>query len=152
VIGKIIVLAGILVVAISAAAIVVFSVSQDAKTATADAPNVKFVAFDADRYEIRVSETLDLVYNVQNFEERPIDDARVTILIEPSSYEPYLSISNKTTELPVLPGKDAATGEIHLAITALGSPAKEAVYVVKGVLFIEGMQSDVRQFELKILQ
>ena len=141
-----------MIVGISAVVFVVFSVSQDAKTATAAAPNVKFVAFDADRYDIKVGETTDVTYNVQNFEERPIGDARVIILIEPSGYEPYLSISNQTTELPQLPGKDAATGEIHVAITASGSPAKEAVYVVRGILLVEGVQSDTRQFELKIRQ
>jgi hypothetical protein len=37
-------------------------------------------------------------------------------------------------------------------ITATGSPAKEAVYVVKGILVVEGVQTDVRELELKIHQ
>lgn len=37
-------------------------------------------------------------------------------------------------------------------IVASGSPAKEALYVVKGVLLAEGQQTDIREFELRIRQ
>lgn len=147
-IGKIAV--AITAVAVIAAAIVL-SMQQDVTT-IASMPNVKFVSFDADRKDIRAGETTNVFYNVQNFEGRAINDARVTIMIEPSGSEPYLSISNETVNLPPLLGKDAATGEINVSITATGSPAKEAVYVVKGVLFVGGVQSDMREFELKIRQ
>ncbi len=42
------------------------------------------------------------------------------------------------------------TGQMQVVISAAGAPAKEAVYTVKGVLFIEGKQSDVREFELRV--
>jgi hypothetical protein len=48
--------------------------------------------------------------------------------------------------------KDARTGEQRVAIHANSLPAKEAVYDVKGVLLVEGKQSDVRGFELRIRQ
>jgi hypothetical protein len=48
--------------------------------------------------------------------------------------------------------RDARTGQIEVIISAAGAPAKEAVYTVKGVLFIEGNQSDIREFELRVRQ
>ena len=54
--------------------------------------------------------------------------------------------------LPPLLAKDAATGETRVPITATGSPAKEAIYVVRGILLVEGVESDVRELELKIRQ
>ena len=66
--------------------------------------------------------------------------------IEPSGYEPFLSISNSTIEIPVFLGKDARTGEIKVSVTATGSPAKEAVYVLKGMVFVEQTLSDVKNF------
>ena len=149
--GKIIVVAGILIVGIAVAALVFLLPQQDRMTAIT-VPNVKFVSFDADRKDITVGETANMIYNVQNFEERAIADARVTISIESAGYEQFLSIQNQTTVLTSLPAKDAATGEIRVPITATGSPAKEAVYVVKGILFVEGVQTDVRQLELRIHQ
>lgn len=151
-IGKIIVAAVIVAVAI-VATVIAFSMLQGGGTnIAAVAPNVKFVSFDADKKDIKVGETTNVFYNVQNLEERAIDDAKVMIIIEPSSSESYFSIRNQTVNLPQLTGKDAATGEIKVSIAATGSPAKEAVYVVKGVLDVEGIQSDSRQFELKIRQ
>jgi hypothetical protein len=55
-------------------------------------------------------------------------------------------------ELPELPAKDSRTGEQRVTILANGLPAKEAVYDIKGVLLVEGKQSDVRGFELRIRQ
>jgi hypothetical protein len=72
--------------------------------------------------------------------------------IEPSGYEPFLSISNSTIEIPVFLGKDARTGEIKVSITATGSPAKESVYVLKGMVFVEQTLSDVKEFRLTIHQ
>ena len=149
--GKIIVVAGILIVGIAVAALVFLLPQQDRMTAIT-VPNVKFVSFDADRKDITVGETTNIIYNVQNYEERAIADARVTISIESPGYEQFLSIQNQTTVLTSLPAKDAATGEIRVPITATGSPAKEAVYVVKGILLVEGVQTDVRELELKIHQ
>ena len=149
--GKIIVAAAVIIVGTAVAALV-FLMPQQGQFNVTTVPNVKFVSFDADRKDITVGETTNIIYNVQNFEERAIADARVTILIESAGYEQFLSIQNQTTVLTQLSAKDAATGEIRVPITATGSPAKEAVYVVKGILVVEGVQTDVRELELKIHQ
>jgi pectin methylesterase-like acyl-CoA thioesterase len=132
-----------------AAAVFIFSMPRQTSPG---APNVKFTEFSADRLDIKVGETTNIVFNVQNLESRAINNSRVTILVEPSGYQPYLSIDKPTVELPYLQGKDARTGQMQVGITATGSPAKEAVYTVKGLLLAEGMQSDVREFELRIRQ
>ena len=116
------------------------------------APNVRFTEYTSDRLDIKVGESTKIVFNVQNMESRNINDSQVVTVIEPSGYQPYLSIDRPTIELPDLQGKDARTGEMQVAITVTGSPAKEALYMVKGVLMVEGKQSDVRQFDLRIRQ
>lgn len=83
---------------------------------------------------------------------RPITDGQAVIVIEPSGYQSYLIIQNQTVQLPDLHSRDARTDQIEVVISAAGAPAKEAVYTVKGVLFIEGNQSDVREFELRVRQ
>lgn len=115
-------------------------------------PNVKFTEFTPDKMDIRVGESTKILFNVQNSEMRPIVDAQVIIVIEPSSYQPYLTIQNQTTELPDLHGKDARTGQMQVVINAVSAPAKEAVYTVKGVLFVEGKQSDIKDFEFRVRQ
>ena len=137
-----------LIVAI-AIAVIVFSMPAHRNPGI---PNVKFTEFTPDKTDIKVGESAKILFNVQNLEMRPIIDAQVIIVIEPSGYQPYLTIQNQTTQLPGLHGKDARTGEMQIAINAAGAPAKEAVYTVKGVLFVEGKQSDVKQFELRIKQ
>jgi hypothetical protein len=132
-----------------AIAVVVFAVPMQGDSG---APNVKFTEFTPDRVDIRVGEATNIVFNVQNLESRAITDARVAIAVEPSGYQPYLSIDRPTVELPDLQSKDARTGQRQVTITATNAPAKEAVYTVKGVLFVEGVQSDVREFELRIRQ
>ena len=37
-------------------------------------------------------------------------------------------------------------------ITATASPAKEAVYVVKGIIFVNDTQTDIKEFPLTIHQ
>jgi hypothetical protein len=115
-------------------------------------PNVKFTEFTPDKMDIRVGESTKILFNVQNLEMRPIVDAQVVIVIEPSSYQPYLTIQNQTTELPDLHGKDARTGQMQAVINAVNAPAKEALYTVKGVLFVEDKQSDVKDFEFRVRQ
>ncbi len=115
-------------------------------------PNVKFTEFTPDKMDIRVGESTKILFNVQNLEMRPIVDAQVVIVIEPSSYQPYLTIQNQTTELPDLYGKDARTGQMQAVINAVNAPAKEALYTVKGVLFVEDKQSDVKDFEFRVRQ
>jgi hypothetical protein len=39
---------------------------------------------------------------------------------------------------------------MEVVISAEGAPAKEVIYTVKEVLFREGNQSDLREFELRI--
>ena len=137
-----------LVVAI-AVAIIVFSMPMQTNS---DVPNVKFTEFTPDRRDISVGESTRILFNVQNLEMRPIIDGQVIIVIEPSGYQSYLTIQNQTVQLPDLHSRDARTGQIEVIISAAGVPAKEAVYTVKGVLFIEGNQSDIREFELRVRQ
>jgi hypothetical protein len=54
--------------------------------------------------------------------------------------------------LPIFLGKDARTGEVKDSITATASPAKEALYVVKGMVFVKDTQTDMREFPLTIHQ
>ena len=76
----------------------------------------------------------------------------IVITIQPSGYEPFLSLSNKTVNLPILFSKYARIGDMTIQVTATGSPAKEAVYTVEGILFAEGVQSDIKEFDLKVRQ
>jgi hypothetical protein len=132
-----------------AVAIIVFSMPMQTNS---DAPNVKFTEFTPDRRDISVGESTKILFNVQNLEMRPITDGQVIIVIEPSGYQSYLTIQNQTVQLPDLHSRDARTGQMEVVITAAGAPAKEALYTVKGILFIEGNQSDVREFELRVRQ
>jgi hypothetical protein len=117
-----------------------------------EAPNVKFMTFEVDKQEIAVGESTNVLINVQSSEDKVIDDAKVVMTLEPSGYEPYVSISNSPTQLPVFLGKDARAGEFNVSITATASPAKEAVYVVKGMVFANDVQTDIREFPLTIRQ
>ena len=130
-------------------AIIVFSIPMQTDS---DAPNLKFTEFTPDRRDISVGESTKILFNVQNLEMRPITDGQVIIVIEPSGYQSYLTIQNQTVQLPDLHSRDARTGQMEVVITAAGAPAKEALYTVKGILFIEGNQSDVREFELRVRQ
>ena len=132
-----------------AVAVIVFSIPMQTDS---DAPNLKFTEFTPDRRDIKVGESTKILFNVQNLETRPITDAQVVVIIEPSGYQSYLTIQNQTVQLPDLHGRDARTGQMQVVINAAGAPAKEAVYTVKGLLFIEGNQSDVREFELRVRQ
>ena len=132
-----------------AVAIIVFAMPMQTNS---NVPNVKFTEFTPDKRDIRVGESTKILFNVQNLEMRPITDGQVIIVIEPSGYQSYLTIQNQTVQLPDLHSRDARTGQMEVVISAASAPAKEAVYTVKGVLLIEGSQSDVREFELRIRQ
>lgn len=132
-----------------AVAIIVFSMPMQTNS---DVPNVKFTEFTPDKRDISVGESTKILFNVQNLEMRPITEGQVIIVIEPSGYQSYLTIQNQTVQLPDLHSRDARTGQMEVVIFAASAPAKEAVYTVKGVLFIEGSQSDVREFELRVRQ
>jgi hypothetical protein len=117
-----------------------------------EAPNVKFMTFEVDEQEITVGGSTHVLINVQSSEEIVVDNAKVVVTIEPSGYEPYLSINNSPIQLPVFLGKDARSGEVKVSITATASPAKEAVYIVKGMVFVNDTQTDVKEFPLTIRQ
>src|SRR5689334_23913457 len=111
-----IIIAGIIVAIAIATAIIVIAFSNQQRQginsvgggSSATAPNVKFISFDSDKKDIKVGETTTVVYNIGNYEDRSISDARVTITMHPSGYEPYFSISNQTLRLPLMLGKNAA--------------------------------------------
>jgi hypothetical protein len=154
---KIFILVAIVAMAIIYASIIMgqFFVQQQQQQLqqNQEAPaNVKFMTFEVDREEIAVGESTNLLINVQSSEDMEIDDAKVVMTIEPSSYQPYLSITHNTIQLPTFLGKDARTGEVKVSITATASPAKEAVYIVKGIVFVKGAQTDIKEFPLTILQ
>jgi hypothetical protein len=44
---------------------------------------------------------------VRSSEDKLVQNARIFMTIEPSGFEPFLSISNSTIEIPVFLGKDA---------------------------------------------
>ena len=143
------------IVAIATMATVImgqFVVQQQQHQQNQEVPDVKFMTFEVDKQEIAVGESTNVLINVRNSEDKVIDDAKVVMTIEPSGYEPYVSISNSPLQLPVFLGKDARTGEVNFSITATGSPAKEAVYVVKGTVFVNDTQTDIKEFPLTIRQ
>jgi hypothetical protein len=148
---KIFILLAIVAITIISAAVIIgqFFVQQQ-RQQNPEAPNVKFMKFEVDKQEIAVGESTDVLINVRNSEDKVIDNAKVVMTIEPSGYEPYVSISNSPIQLPVFLGKDARTGEVNISITATASPAKEAVYVVKGMVFVNDAQTDIREFPLTI--
>ena len=143
------------IVAIATMATVImgqFAVQQQQHQQNQEVPDVKFMTFEVDKQEIAVGESTNVLINVRNSEDKVIDDSKVVMTIEPSGYEPYVSISNSPLQLPVFLGKDARTGEVNFSITATGSPAKEAVYVVKGTVFVNDAQTDIKEFPLTIRQ
>ena len=143
------------IVAIATMATVImgqFVVQQQQHQQNQEVPDVKFMTFEVDKQEIAVGESTNVLINVRNSEDKVIDDSKVVMTIEPSGYEPYVSISNSPLQLPVFLGKDARTGEVNFSITATGSPAKEAVYVVKGTVFVNDAQTDIKEFPLTIRQ
>lgn len=149
-----IIIGGIVVVAVIVAAIlaIISAARQDQQTTISQfAPKVNFIEFEAIKQEIRVGESTSILFNVQNSEDRVIDDAKVVLTVEPEVGNTYLSISNSTIELPAM-NTHARTGDIEITITANGTPAKEAVYVIKGVLSTEGTKTDIREFQLTIRQ
>jgi hypothetical protein len=134
------------------AVLAVNSAQQGQRTPISEfAPKVKFIKFETERQEISVGENTNISFNVQNSEDRVIDDARVVVTVDPEVGKNYISISNSTVHLPVL-NKDARTGEIKVTITATGTPAVEAKYDIRGILSVGGTTTDVKDFQLTIRQ
>jgi hypothetical protein len=150
---KIFIPVAIVAITIISAAIIIgqFFVQQQHQQ-DPEAPNVKFMTFEVDKQEIAVGESTNVLVNVRNSEDKVIDNAKVVMTVEPSGYEPYVSLSNSPIQLPIFLGKDARTGEVNISITATASPAKEALYVVKGMVFVNDAQTDIREFPLTIRQ
>jgi hypothetical protein len=149
---KIFILAAIAAISIISASLVIgqFIVQQQQHQQNPEAPNVKFITFQVDKQEIAVGQSINVLINVQSSENKVIDNAKVVMTLDPYDYEPYVSISNSPTQLPVFLGKDARTGEFNVSINAMASPAKEAVYVVKGIVFVNDVQTDIKEFPLTI--
>jgi hypothetical protein len=155
---KIFILVAILAVTVIAAAFIighffVVQQQQQQQQQNSAAPDVKFIRFELDKHKIVVGETSNVLINVQSSEDMVIDDAKVVVTIDPPGYEPYISISNSPIQLPVFLGKDARAGEVKVSITATAPPpAKEAVYGVKGMVFVKDTQTDIKEFPLTIRQ
>jgi hypothetical protein len=151
---KTFIVVAIAAIATIAAAVIIgqFFVLQQQHQQNPEAPNVKLMTFEVDKQEITVGESTSILINVQSSEDIVIDNAKVVVTIEPSGYEPFLSISNSPIQLPVFLGNDARTGELKVSITATASPAKEALYVVKGIVFVNDAQTDIKEFPLTIRQ
>ncbi|HEX7032984.1 MAG TPA: hypothetical protein VF172_08295 [Nitrososphaera sp.] len=147
-----VVIGAIVAAAIVTAVIVAVTFQQVQRTINDEpAPRVTFVEFEVERQELQVGQNTSILFNVENSEARVIDDAAVSIEVKPEVGNTYLSISNKTIDLPVL-YTNARSGEIKVTITATGTPAREAVYDITSTLLAEGTTADVREFEIKIRQ
>lgn len=147
-----IIIGGIVAVVVIVAAIlaIISATRQGQQTTISEfAPDVKFIKFEAGKQVIRVGESTNISFNVENSENRVIDDAKVVVTVEPEVGYTYLSLSNSTIKLPVM-NPDARTGEIVVTITATGTPAKEALYVIKGLVSTDGTGTDVRELQLTI--
>lgn len=143
----------VIALAVAAAiAVFVFAIQPQQRPANPNAPNVKFAEFTPGMLEINVGQAAEMTFNVQNLEPRNITDARVVTVVEPSGAQQYLSVDRPAIDPPPLAGQDSRTGQMLVEVTAMGAPAKEAVYVVKSELYAEGVRTDVRQFELKVKQ
>jgi len=93
-------------VIVTGAVIGLFYVQQQ-KQLDEGVPNVKFMTFEVDKQDIAVGESTNVLINVRSSEDKLVQNARIFMTIEPSGYEPFLSISNSTIEIPVFLGKDA---------------------------------------------
>jgi hypothetical protein len=140
----------VFVAAVGIAIAVVYTQQGQRAAINESAPAVRFVEFEADRDEIRVGESATYAFNVENFEGRVIDSARVVTTVEPQVGKTYLSISNSTVDLPALP-EGARTGSMEVSVVATGAPAIEATYNVKVVLSVQGTVTDARDLQLTIL-
>ena len=151
---KIFILVAIVAIATIFASVIIigqFFVQQQ-RQQNPEAPDVRFITFEVDKQEITVGESTNVLINVRSSEDKVIDDAKVVMMLEPSGYEPYISISNNPLQLPVFLGKDARTGAVNISISATAIPAKEAVYIVKGMVFVNDVQTDIKEFPLTIRQ
>jgi hypothetical protein len=148
-----VIICSLIAVAIIVAVILVITSNQRGQHTTISefAPKVNFVKFEPERQELRVGQSTRILFNVQNSEDRVINNSKVIVTVEPEVGKNYLSINNSTVDLPVL-NTNARTGEMKITLTAIGTPAKEAVYVVKATLVTEETKADVKEFQLTIRQ
>jgi hypothetical protein len=66
---------------------------------------VNFITFEVDKHNIAVGESTNVLINVRSSEDKSIQNPRILMTVEPSCYEPSLSITNSTIEIPVFFGK-----------------------------------------------
>ena len=104
----------------------IFYGQQEKNRQSEGVPDAKFITFEAEKKEISVGESTTVLINVRSSQDKVINDTSV-MTIEPSGYEPFLSLNNTTTQLPTFLGKDARTGQVHISLTTIVSPTKEAV-------------------------
>ena len=83
-----------------------------------------------------MGENITVLINVRSCEDKVISDGRIVMTIERSGYESFLSLSNSTIQLSTFLRKYARTRQIHVPLTAAGSLAKEAAYLVKGMVLV----------------
>ena len=98
-----IIIGGIVVAAVIIAAILatISSTRQNQQTTISEfAPKVKFIKFDAEKHDLQVGQSTKIIFNIQNSEDRVINDAKVVVTIDPEVGNNYLSISNNTIKLP----------------------------------------------------
>lgn len=81
--------------------------------------------------EIAVGENITVLIKVRSCEDKVISHGRKVMTIERSGYESFLSLSNSTIQMLTFLRKYARTRQIHVSLTAAGSVAKEAGYLVK---------------------
>ena len=143
---------GALAIAVVVAFIIYTGPSGSALKGNSQVPQVKFVSFASDKDTIAVGQSATVSFNVQNSDSRNITGARMVTVIEPAGYQPYLRVDRPTIDLPALQNKDSRTGDMTVSITATAAPAKEATYTVRGILYVDGVQTDTDQFDLKITQ
>jgi hypothetical protein len=80
---------------------------------------------------IAVGENITVLINMCSCEDKVISDGRIVMTIERSGYGSFPSLSNSTIQMPTFLRKYARTRQIHVSLTAAGSLAKEAGYLVK---------------------
>ena len=106
----------------------VFTVNKEKDWQSEGVPDVKFIIFEAEKKGNSSGRKHPTVLiDMRSSQDQVINGTRIVMTIEPSGYESFLSLSNTTIQLPMFLGKDARTEQIHISLTTMVSPAKEAV-------------------------
>jgi len=106
----------------------VFTVNKEKDWQSEGVPDVKFIIVEAEKKGNSSGRKHPTVLiDMRSSQDQVINGTRIVMTIEPSGYESFLSLSNTTIQLPMFLGKDARTEQIHISLTTMVSPAKEAV-------------------------